>query len=293
MEDREAELGRPLSAAEQEAILTRHGHPVVVAGHYRTDHRSVAFGRQLIGPELFPLYIKVLSINVALTVALCLVAAAVVAGGHSLPQSIPAIFSHVFLQFGIVTLVFSLAQRNIARFPERWNPRSPLPASAADRQRVPRASSIAEIVVLAIFVFWWLAAPQILGSLLGPAATVVQPGPGWRMLYTPILLLALAGLVAPVVNLFRPEWTWFRSLARLVTTGIFLVVLLFSYQAGNWLTVAATAGAQDHYRQVVALVNHWFGVSLIVTAIGCVLQMLLEIWRLTRHRPNGMVASVS
>jgi hypothetical protein len=53
MEDREAELGRPLTEAEQEAVLKAHGHPVIVAGRYRQDRRSVAFGRQLIGPVLF------------------------------------------------------------------------------------------------------------------------------------------------------------------------------------------------------------------------------------------------
>jgi len=54
MEDKEAELGRPLTELEQEAILREHGEPMVVAGRYGASHRCVAFGRQLIGPALYP-----------------------------------------------------------------------------------------------------------------------------------------------------------------------------------------------------------------------------------------------
>jgi hypothetical protein len=56
MDDREAELGRPLSEAEQEAILQQHGHPMIVAGRYQPNQGGLVFGRQLIGATLFPFY---------------------------------------------------------------------------------------------------------------------------------------------------------------------------------------------------------------------------------------------
>src|SRR5215470_3162713 len=59
MEDREDELGRPLTEDEQEAILQQHGHPMIVAGRYQPNQGSVAFGRQLIGTALFPFYLRV------------------------------------------------------------------------------------------------------------------------------------------------------------------------------------------------------------------------------------------
>jgi len=43
IEDQEASLGRPLTEAEVEAILKRHGHPLLVAGRFRQDQRSLAF----------------------------------------------------------------------------------------------------------------------------------------------------------------------------------------------------------------------------------------------------------
>src|SRR5436305_11555632 len=69
MEDRAAELGRPLTDAEQEAFLLRHGNPIEVAGRYLTDQRSFTFGRQVIGPVLFPLYVKILALNLGIAVA--------------------------------------------------------------------------------------------------------------------------------------------------------------------------------------------------------------------------------
>src|SRR5713101_1518079 len=62
MDDREATLGRPLSEAEQEAILQQHGHPMIVAGRYRPNQGSLVFGRQWIGPTLFPFYLRTLQV---------------------------------------------------------------------------------------------------------------------------------------------------------------------------------------------------------------------------------------
>src|SRR5215472_16193844 len=67
MEEKESQLGRELTEAEQEGVLRQRGNPLLVAARYRQDHRTLAFGRQLIGPILFPFYIKVLSFNLGLT----------------------------------------------------------------------------------------------------------------------------------------------------------------------------------------------------------------------------------
>src|SRR5262249_62155455 len=51
MEDKAAELGRPLNETEQAAVLKQYGHPLVAAARYRRLPLQ-----QLIGPALFPLY---------------------------------------------------------------------------------------------------------------------------------------------------------------------------------------------------------------------------------------------
>ena len=56
IDDRAAELGRPLTEPETAAILKQHGSPVVVASRYQQENRTVNFGRQFIGPIVFPFY---------------------------------------------------------------------------------------------------------------------------------------------------------------------------------------------------------------------------------------------
>lgn len=71
-EDKAAELGRPLNEEEQKAWLMQHGHPMLVAGHYQPSQIGLAFGRQLIGPALFPVYLRVLWFNLGISFAIFL-----------------------------------------------------------------------------------------------------------------------------------------------------------------------------------------------------------------------------
>src|SRR5258708_28882674 len=59
MEDKETELGRPLSEDELADILKKHGHPLLVA----TRHRQ---SRHLIGSTLVPFYL--LAMNFILSI---------------------------------------------------------------------------------------------------------------------------------------------------------------------------------------------------------------------------------
>ncbi len=214
MEDREAELGRPLTEAEQEAILKAYGHPMVVAGRYRRDQRSVAFGRRLIGPVLFPFYLKVLSFNLGITLVVCIIAAAFFAGGGPV---LGTILLHLLLQFGIVTLIFSLAEVNLARFPEAWDPRRPLSSrklsqalrsARKDERQIPRLESFSQLVALAVFL-GWLQVLHHSTHLFGAAP--LTPAPIWHQVYLPVVLLNLAGMAQAAVNLFRPRWTRFHD----------------------------------------------------------------------------------
>ncbi len=292
MEDREAELGRPLSAAEQEAILERHGPPLVVAGRYRPDDRSVAFGRRWIGPALFPLYVKILSLNLGLTLAVSVVAVVVVSGRRSIAPSLPAIVLHLLLQFAIVTLVFAAAELHATRFPDAWNPRRPrAPRGGEDRLQVPRSQSVAELVVGTVFVFWWLDVPRGLQGIFAPAA-VLRGGPGWEILYRPVLWLALLAMAAPCVTLFRPRRVRLRSWARLLSTTLFLAIVCLSLRAGDWV-VLASPGRPAPDRALAAAVNRWFGISLAVVAAACALHILWELWRLAGRRSHRSPAGLT
>jgi len=116
IEDRERELGRELTEAEQEVLLKQRGNPLVLAARYRQDHRSVAFGRQIIGPVLYPFYIKVLSFNLGLTFfVIAVIFTALAVSGQKI--GVGNIFStcllQLFIQSSVVTLIFSLVDKNL------------------------------------------------------------------------------------------------------------------------------------------------------------------------------------
>ena len=105
IEEKEAEVGRPLNETEQEAILTEHGDPMLVASRYGAPQRGLSFGRQLIGPELFQLYIRILWLDWGITAAifayLAAVHTAVTFGDFLLP---------ICIQFVVVTVIFMFVE---------------------------------------------------------------------------------------------------------------------------------------------------------------------------------------
>ena len=115
IEDKQAGLGRPLADAEIESILKQHGHPLIVAGRFREDQRSLSFGREIIGPALFPFYIRVLLFNLGITSGIQLIVfIALFLSGQVVTASrfIPSLFYGVILQFAFVTLASSIADRH-------------------------------------------------------------------------------------------------------------------------------------------------------------------------------------
>lgn len=111
--DREAELGRPLSGPEQEAILNQHGDPLRVAARYRSDQGRLVIGRQLIGPALFPAYVSVLWFNVVF--ATCVVVAISLLVHAPVVYTVLNAIVWALLQAGIITLVFASQEKQSSK----------------------------------------------------------------------------------------------------------------------------------------------------------------------------------
>ena len=81
-----------------------------VAASYRREQHSLALGWQLVGPVLFPVYARVLAINVGLTVLVSLTLAMTLKG-YSAANAATAVLWQALLQFAIVRFIFALAER--------------------------------------------------------------------------------------------------------------------------------------------------------------------------------------
>jgi hypothetical protein len=303
IEDKEAELGRPLGEADVQAILKRLGHPLLVASRYRQDQRSVAFGRQWIGPVLFPFYIKVLSFNLGLTgIVILIVLTALFASGHSVTvvSTLSTLLHQFLIQFGVITLIFAIADRHWAKFPDRWDPQGLAhpwhPAFAMDAARksgrgpkqeprqVSRLDSVAQFVALGVAIGWLRVAQASPFLIFGPAAAFLKPAPVWHQFYWPVVLLALAGMVQAGVNLIRPDWVWLRSLFRIINDLGWITILLLVLRAGYWIVLADKPGSSvESYRRTVDILNPY----LCYTLIGLVVVTAYSLFRDVRVALRG------
>jgi hypothetical protein len=291
MEEREADLGRPLTEPEQEAILKQHGHPLVVASGYRQDQRSVAFGRRFIGPVLFPPYAKVLSFNLGLTSAMIIVifSAMFAAGQHvTVLNGFSALLYQFLIQFGVITLIFSVMQTQLDKHPDRWSAKNPsgfeFPSKVyrwapKQEQQVSSLDSICVIVASAVGLVWFSAVRRNPYLILFSAADTLSLGPVWAQIYLPSVVLVLASMLRAVVNLARPDWTRLRDVARIVVDSASLGILLFLVKGGDWIILKDAAKASAAARQGVAIVNQCFYYSLLVAVAVMVVANLLRLIR--------------
>ena len=281
VDDRESALGRPLTEAEQEAMVAELGHPALLAGRYGPR-------RHLIGPEIFPFYWLVLRLAVGVGVAVqAAVTIAMLAGGkvsEALRQATVVLPLMVWVQFGIITLVFAAldAYGVQSRIGRRWSTRT-LPTM--DRQVQP----LVHIVVTALYAGWWVAALRQPVLIFGPASAVVRLAPIWHSLAVPMVLLAMSSIGLQALDLMRPEWLRFRSLVRVIVTGLSLAFLYVLLGAGEWLVFTDAARPSAGLQRVIEVVNQSIPWVLTLVAVAHVGAMLPRL-RLSRTTPSGVIA---
>jgi hypothetical protein len=293
IEDREVELGRDLTDAEQEALLNEHGKPILVAARYRPEQGSLSFGRQLIGPALFPSYTRVLALNLAITIAVVIVAAIVVASGQPIMASASSVALAILIQFGVVTLIFIAADRAIsgeAAWPAdvvRSLP-SELQRSFSDRVSeqligkdhpltVPRLTSVFDLAVSALTIGWLVVVRP-------PNVTeVLRSGPGWESFFLPVVLVMSVAAIQPIVNFVRPQLVAFRSVVRILTDLALIVIFALSLNTGQWIVPTDPTGSAKA-RTLADAINPWVGVSLAVALFITAGMLLFEVRRLVVRR---------
>ena len=268
---------------------------MVAAARYRSDQPSLAFGRQLIGPALFPAYLCVLGISIGIAVVVIVLVAVALASGVGAGSVLPSIPLAILIQFVAVTAIFIVADRTMADdqpkpvFGATLAAAEPGTDSVLDRlsvqliggshpQVVPRRTSASDLALLVI-TFGWLVAvrpPIVLG--------VVTSGPGWETSYTPILIVLAAATLQPIVNLLRPEWAQFRQAVRVLVDLALLGFFGLSVSAGAWIVPADGATVTQSQLTTIANINRGIGFALGITMTLVIVMILLELRRLVIQR---------
>ncbi len=296
IEERESELGRTLNEEDLSSLLKQRGSPFSVAGKFLPP-------RHLIGPVLFPIYVFVLKIATGfyllpwLAVWLGLVIFSpsyrVAHPGFALFETLGGLWNSAFITYGMITLGFAVGERLRGKSSARndWNPRR-LPA-VRNVLKIPRASSVAAIVVNIIFLVWWTGGyrfPIALasdGSGLNPWPVALWTDFRDRFLL-PVAVLVLAATALAAFNLIRPYWTRLRLIARAAinaTAAAVSIAFLGDHSAGIWAAwekvkdgAAGASGAEK--------LQAWAGLSVAITlacvAFGCLLAVVLGVIRIAR-----------
>jgi hypothetical protein len=293
VEDKEAELGRPLNDDETMAILKRCGSPILVASRYRAQ-------TQLIGPVLFPIYgfvLKVVLLWILVPVFIVIVGPALIFPAAdrwgALLQTIGILWTAAFNSAAVITLVFAVLEHTGTKLhlEDKWDQRS-LPQLPKQPQPLSTTHTIFELVFALLGILWLLAVPHYPFLLFGPAAAFLAPSPLWNTFYTPLLALSFLSLTRHAIQVARPQWTWFPYAAQLFSTLVGLVVVKFLIDAASkaanggrppFVVLANSVQPSTHLIQVVAIVNVSILLAIAGTWLGLSIAAVVQTWQLVRH----------
>ncbi|MBG7613750.1 hypothetical protein IWC96_00460 [Brevundimonas sp. BAL450] len=215
MEDREAELGRPLTEAEEEAVLREMGHPLAVAARFGAGPHHV------VGPELYPWWL--FGVKTALTVlAIITVIGAVVRvlvgdvdGAQAFGQAIHGLLWSGMMIVGFATVAGFIIERmkdkpafltewrardlglfEMGLFSTAWvgkaadmvggeradGTRDPVASWGQPAGMSPTARAVASGVAWGVFVLWWTG---VIGQEIRPGVIggeLMVDGADWGLL---------------------------------------------------------------------------------------------------------------
>jgi hypothetical protein len=266
MDEREHELGRPLTEDEQKLVLAALGEPLVVAQRYGGAHRGFAFGWQLISPQAFPAYIIALSL--VLGIALLSNVALLVFEGESLLLHPLKLGTALLALFTVVTVVYI----GIDAFMRRSTPAGQSAAALENLlfftpylKRVPIWYSATGLVFLTLVAVWWLAVPHAPALLLGARDHALELTPAWLRFYWPIAALLAIGIAQRVVSLARPDLNWLPPAVR-VAVNVAAAALVLPMLASAPFVIEVGAGAGDLNETLHGLLRG-FGIYWLVNSL--------------------------
>jgi hypothetical protein len=301
LEDKEAELGRPLTNAEAEDWLRTLGPPMMVAARYQPQ-------QYLIGPTIFPMYWFVLrTVFLWATVVYSIVSGVVLVfqpwHQNSVIEAVLRIPGILVNSAVCVTLVFAAIEFAMTRFPDKispmkgcltqeWSPSSLPPLEKAPltgRKRHSFAQAVAEVIFGFFLLVWLLLIPKSPFLLLGPGVVYLEVAPFqladvWVTFYWLIVGLSILQFCWKIADLVRGTWQQSGRLQRIVFSAFWLVPLILLLNARDQIYVTLKNPSVDPLRNgaTVANINHWIHIGLLVVCAIAVLQLIWDVAQIVR-----------
>jgi len=301
IEERESALGRPMNEDELVALLRQSGHPLWVAGRYLKQ-------QALIGPVLFPLYsfvLKIVALGYLVPWLVVWIVLTVFVPSHraadpmlTLAGGWASLCTNIIVIFGSVTLAFAILERvqSAVSALQQWDPRK-LPRP---KDRVSRVESVFGLVFSIVYIAWWLSLPRYGALIFGSIAGFFSLNPALHAWYLPLLAPPSIVAVQQCVNILRPQWTWLRAAAQLLSDSIALFIFVALAKFHPYLIPAGTANLDAQHTQALVKLNQAISWSILCVIIGiCIAaivhayQTVRELRRMSKGSSNGAALPVS
>ncbi len=292
LEEKEGDLGRPLTPAEMQDWVKHLGQPMVMAARYQPQ-------RYLIGPTIFPMYLWVLRLALLWCLGIYSVVKAVEilsssAGGSALLAAVLGAPWSLIITAAWVTAVFAAVEfamtHSPAKFPANvvdhvdWSPGSlPTSEDAGCEAKRPRsyAHAVAEVVFGFLWIIWLLLIPNHPYLLMGPGAAYLRVSPYelapvWVLFFWCIVALNVVQLGWRLIDLVRGAWQKSRSLQHITvkTMGLIAVLVLFKAPNRVWVLLKHPITDTAHYGATLNSMNHTiYAVLLWVVAISAMIWL--------------------
>ena len=275
VEAKEAELGRRLTAKEEEALLRAYGHPLVVAASYG-KHQT------LIGPAVYPFYIFTLKVVGAILLAIILVKVIVAAvAGYPLGGD-SDIGEALLTAGGVITLIFALIERygNPEKLASKWRV-GQLPQMGAPTAR--RTFEVMfEFFAAGVAALWLAGVIKIPDP--APGFIDLSLGPIWDSLRWPMVGYLLLQMAADVFELARPGLVRVNAALRIGYHLVGLAIVGVLWRADHWIDVAVTLPDRaDLAQRLNENFNRGFKIGLAVTFFVFIFEIGRTALRLVRY----------
>ena len=296
LDEKEGELGRPMTPTEAEQWIKDLGSPSRMAAHFEPQ-------RYLIGPAVFPAYLHVLRLAATWAGVLYLVVSAIsLVTGTTLNADAVAhvVFNlpSVIIQVAAwVTLVFALIEftaihfpdkcPNIAGFHANWTPRDlpPMePIEAAGRKRRTYAVAMIEAAFGFVVLAWLLLVPQNPYLMFGPGVAYLNASPYtlapvWMTAYWWIVGLNTVQLTWRCMDLLRGTWQKPDRAQHIVvkTIGLIPLLILANVHGRTYLLLKHPELASASSRTAIYGTNQGIHTSILILCIIVSAQLAWDI----------------
>jgi len=295
LDEREADLGRPLTPAEAEAWVGQLGSPVQMAAHYQPQ-------QYLIGPMVYPVYLYVLRLAAMWTIIVYLIVNTVIVvlgpspNGGAIAEAVLRLPFILLQTAAWITLAFAAFEYTAARHPHlcpriagfpgiygKWSPSDlpPLePAEVSGKKRRSYAQAITEVVFGFIILIWLLLVPKYPVVMFGPGVGILhaspfKANPQWLTFYWWIVALNAIQLAWNCIGLIRGTW---RNPGRALhfvskTSALAVFVILAALPGHIYVLLRHPEADAARYSQTVVSINQGIYLGLKVLCVILAVQL--------------------